>query len=439
MFKLLSIFEYLNHASSQAKQLTKHDPLKMPHQIPANINLKLTPFVYRSTRTTTQPTTKTVERTVLGAITGFTDPNSGVVTINQQSYTVSEQVYAGNVYFYFATFDGPNGSTIEFQVVDGYWLAVGTVLYIGIEKEFWVFQYENMPTPHLIIETPPGGEKWVWLPGPNKGTDLQSPKAQMDMRAGTFPLRNYLDKIGKNTPRSLLSSSRLEDIMSKTKSEVALSYSAAHWPRRKDTLPKDASAFERIFWPILKYKPTKTIEDFGISQKVSGEINKTWVGGSLIVGTLVAYLVDGIFLQQTLRALGLNPYFFMHTITGLFLLGMFFTVCSLAVLLVFMKPAIKRPFKFDEESFFKILNTAYHNQANLGFCCLDYVSTHTKGELNLISDDQVKSNLLWSAHQRCTFIYKSYSDLINKLEETKLTAEERATLLDQITAQPPSF
>ena len=411
----------------------------MPHQIPAHINPKLTPFVYRSKRMTAQPTTKTVERTVPGAISGFADPNSGVVTINQQSsYTVSEQVYAGNVYFYFATFDGPNGSTIEFQVGDGFWLAVGKVLYIGIEKEFWVFQYEDMPTPHMIIETPPGGEKSVWLPGRDEGTDLQSPEAQMDMRAGTFPLRSYLDKIGKNTPRSLLSSSRLEAIMSKTKSNIAHSYKYADWPRRKDTLPKDASVFERIFWPILKYKPTKTL-DFGITQKVSGEINKTWVGSSLIIGTLAAYMVDGIFLQQTLRALGLNPYFFMHTITGLFFLWLFFTGCSLTALLMFMKPAIKKPFKFDEESFFKILNTPYHNQANLGFCCLDYVDTHTKDKLDLISDEQVKSNRLWSAHQSCAFIYKSYSDLVNKLEETKLTAEERATLLDQIAAQPPSF
>lgn len=415
-------------------------PTKMPDQIPAHINPKLTPFFYRSKRTTAQPTTKTVERTVPGAISGFADPNSGVVTINQQSsYTVSEQVYAGNVYFYFATFDGPNGSTIEFQVSDGFWLAVGTVLYIGIEKEFWVFQYEDMPTPHMIIETPPGGEKSVWLPGRDKGTDLQSPKAQMDMRAGTFPLRSYLEKIGKNTPRTLLSSSRLESIMSKTKSEVALSYSAAHWPHRKDTLPKDASVFERIFWPILKYKSTKTLAPFGFTQKVSGEINKTWVGSSLIVGTLVAYMVDGIFLQQTMRALGLNENFFMHTFTGLFYLWVFFTACSLAVLLVFMKSAIKKPFKFDEESFFKILNTPYHNQANLGFCCLDFVSSYIKGDLILISDEQVKSDRLWSAHQKCAFIYKSYSDLINKLEETKLTSEERATLLDQIATQPPSF
>jgi hypothetical protein len=412
----------------------------MSQQIPAHINPKLTPFVYRSTRTTAQPTTKTIERTVPGAISGFTDPNSGVVSINQQSsYTVSEQVYAGNVYFYFATFDGPNGSTIEFRVSDGFWLAVGTVLYIGIEKEFWVFQYEDMPTPHMIIETPPGGEKSVWLPGRGKGTDLQSPKAQMDMRAGTFPLRSYLDKIGKNTPRSLLSSSRLEAIMSKTKSDIAHTYKYADWPRRKDTLPKDASVLERIFWPILKYKPTKTHAYFGIAQKVSGEINKTWVGSSLIIGTLAAYMIDRIFLQQTLRALGLNPYFFMHTLTGLFFLWLFITGCSLAALLMFMKPAIKKPFKFDEESFFKILNTPYHNQANLGFCCLDYVSTHTQGELNFISDEQVKSNRLWSAHQECAFIYKSYSDLINKLEETKLTAEERVTLLDQIAAQPPSF
>jgi hypothetical protein len=411
----------------------------MPHQIPANINPKLTPFVYRSTRTTQQQITKSVERTVPGAITGFADPNSGVVTINQQSHTVYEQAYAGTVDWHFAAFDGPNGSTIVFRAGDPHPLAVGTVLYIGIEKEFWVFQYEDMPTPRMIIETPPGGENSVWLPGRDKGTELQSPKAQMDMRAGTFPLRNYLDKIGKNTPRSLLSSSRLEDIMSKTKSDIARSYQAADWPRRKDTLPKDASVFERIFWPILKYKPTKTLDYFGFTQKVSGEINKTWVGSSLIIGTLASYMVDGIFLQQTLRALGLNPYFFMHTITGLFLLWTFFTGCSLAVLLVFMKPAIKKPFKFDEESFFKILNTPYHDQANLGFCSLDYVSTHSKGGMTLISDEQVKSNLLWSAHQRCAFIYKSYSDLINKLEETKLTAEERATLLDQIAAQPPSF
>jgi hypothetical protein len=411
----------------------------MPHQIPVHINPKLTPFVYRSTRTTQQQVTKSVERTVPGAITGFADPNSGVVTINQQSHTVFEQVHAGTVDWYFAAFDGPNGSTIVFRTGGSHPLAVGTVLYIGIEKEFWVFQYEAMPTPRMIIEAPPGGEESVWLPGRDKGTDLQSSKAQMDMRAGTFPLRNYLDKIGKNTPRTLLSSSRLEDIMSKTKSDIARSYQAADWPRRKDTLPKDASAFERIFWPILKYKPTKTLDYFGFSQKVSGEINKTWVGSSLIVGTLVAYMVDGIFLQQTLRALGLNAEFFMHTLTGLFFLWTFFTACSLAVLLVFMKSAIKKPFKFDEESFFKILNTPYHNQTNLGFCCLDYVSTHTKGELSLISDEQVKSNSLWSAHQHCAFIYKSYSDLINKLEETKLTAEERATLLDQIAAQPPSF
>jgi hypothetical protein len=316
---------------------------------------------------------------------------------------------------------------------------VGTVLYIGIEKEFWVFQYEDMPTPRMIIETPPGGEDAVWLPGPNKGADLQSPKAQMDMRAATFPLRNYLDKIGKNTPRSLLSSSRLKDIMSEVKSNIAHSYKCADWPHRKDTLPKDASVFERIFWPILKYKPTKTDEYFGITQKVGGEINKTWVGSGLIVGTLASYMVDRIFLSQTLRALGLNPYFFMYTLTGLFYLWAFFTACSLAVLLVFMKPAIKKPFKFDEESFFKILNTPYHNQANLGFCCSDYVPTHTKGELDMISDEQVKSNRLWSAHQSCAFIYKSYSDLVNKLEETKLTAEERATLLDQIAAQTPPF
>lgn len=413
----------------------------MTHEFPANINPKLTPFVYRSTRTTQQQITKSVERTVPGAITGFADPNSGVVTINQQSHTVYEQAYAGTVNWYFAIFDGPDSSTIEFQVASGHWIAVGTVLYIGIEKEFWVFQYEDMPTPRMVIDTPPGGEKAVRLPGRETGTDLHSPKAQMDMRAGTFPLRNYLDKIGKNTPRSLLSSSRLTDIMSEIKSNTAYSYKNTLWPHATDTLPKDASVFERIFWPILKYKPTETWQLDGFSQKVSGEINKTWVGSSLIVGTLVSYLVPGIFLQKILQALGHNPYFFMQTITGLFFLWVIFTLCSLAVLLVFMKPAIKKPFKFDEEAFFKVINTPYHNQANLGLCALDYVpkSTYIKGNQYLITDEQVKSNRLWAAHQHFAFIYKSYSDLINKLEETKLTAEDRATLLDQIAAQQPPF
>jgi hypothetical protein len=411
----------------------------MTYQIPAHIHPKLVPYVYRSTTFHSQALTKLESRTVPGIATGYVDAMGGV-TVHQPTHTVLEQVDAGVVTFRTAMFEAPDGSTVGFSLAESVLVMDGTVMYLGIEPEYWVFQYENMATPRIVISEPPGGKSTPSLPWKATGIDLQSREAQMDMRAANYPMRAYLDRIGKNTPRTLLSAARLGKLMADAKTEVGKHYNWKSWPRNKKDLPRDASFLERLGWPITKYKPVNTYDYFGMSQKVSGEVNKAWLGGGLVLGTLANYLVSRTVLVDILRTLHLNQWFYMGTFTGVLIRWLFFVLCALVLLSMFMKPAIKKPFHFDEEAFFKLINTPYHPRTRLGFwygrsLYFGRWTTETK----LMSDAQVADlSLLW-AHQDAAFAFTSYADLVKQLDDTKLTPQERQTLLDEIAATTPAY
>jgi hypothetical protein len=410
----------------------------MTHPTPAHIHPKLVPFVYRTTRINRIPITNTETRTVPGAVTVLGDAMGGF-TVNQQFHTEHRQVNAGIVENYYAVFEGPDGSEMTFRAASAHPCRPGTVLYLGIEPEYYVYQYENMPAPRMIVEQPPGGRFTQWLPGNERGTDLQSPKGQMDMRAASYPLRDYLKRIGKGTPRTLIASTRLSDLMASVKAKIGTSYNYPIWPRRKEDLPADASFMERLLWPIMKYRPVKTHERFAIAQKVSGEVNKAWLGGGLVLGTLGNYLVSGTLLVDILRTLHLNQWFYMGTFTGVLIRWLFFVFCALALLSRFMKPAIKKPFKFDEDAFFKVIDTTYHPRTRLGFCYDKSFTDYSGKNTDLMSDAELADyDLLW-AHQEVSFMYDSYADLVRQLDETKLTPQERQTLLDEIAATTPAY
>lgn len=411
----------------------------MSHQIPAHIHPKLVPYVYRSTTFESQALTKLESRTVPGITTAYAGPMGGV-TVYQQTHTVLEQVDAGIVTFRTAVFEGPDGHTVGFSLAESVMVLDGTVIYLGIEPEYWVFQLGNMATPRMIISEPPGGKRTPSLPWGKTGIDLQSPEAQMNMRAANYPMRVYLDRIGKNTPRTLLSAARLGGLMAKAKTEVGKLYNWKSWPRNKKDLPRDASVLERLLWPITKYKPVKTTDYFGMSQKVSGEVNKAWLGGGLVLGTLANYLVSGTLLVDILRTLHLNQWFYMGTFTGVLIRWLFFVLCVLVLLSRFMKPAIKKPFNFDEEAFFKLINMPYHPRTRLGFWYGKsmYFGRWTT-ETELMSDAQVEDlSVLWT-HQDAAFAFTSYAELLGQLDDTKLTPQERQTLLDEIAATTPAY
>lgn len=411
----------------------------MTHEIPAHIHPKLVPFFYRSTKVECQALTKLESRTVPGTVTAVVGPMSSV-TVHQQTHTVLEEVDAGIATSRTGLFEAPNGHTVEFYLAESQIVLPGTVIYLGIEAEYWVFQYESMARPHMVISAPPGDKDRPSLPWPGEGTDLQSREAQMDLRAATYPIRAYLDRIGKNTPRTLLSAARLGGLMAKAQTEIGKKYNWARWPRAKKDLPGDASVLERLLWPITKYKPVKTFDYFGMSQKVSGEVNKAWLGGGLVLGTLANFLVSGTLLVDILRTLHLNQWFYMGTLTGVLIRWLFFVFCALAVLSRFMKPAIKKPFKFDEEAFFKVINTPYHPRTRLGFWhgTSRYFGRYTT-DISLMSDAQMEDHFLLWAHQDAAFVSTSYADLVKQLDDTKLTPQERQTLLDEIAATIPAY
>lgn len=411
----------------------------MAQQIPAHIHPKLVPYVYRSTAFESQAITKLESRTVPGIMAGYIGPMGGV-TVHQQTHTVLEQVHAGTITFGTAIFDGPGGRTQGFSLIESQVVMPGTVIYLGIEPEYWVFQYESMARPRMIIAEPPSDRKTPQLPFPTQGTDLRSPEAQMNMRAANYPMRAYLDRMGKNTPRSLLSAARLSALMADVRTKIGQRYNWASWPRAKKDLPGDASVLERLLWPITKYKPVKIHDHFGITQKVSGEVNKAWLGGGLVLGTLANFLASGPLFADVLRTLHLNQWFYMGTFTGVLIRWLFFVFCALALLSRFMKPATKKPFTFDEEAFFKVINTPYHPRTRLGFwygpsLYFGNMSTDT----SLMSDAQMADHFLLCAHQDAAFACTSYDQLVKQLDDTKLTPQERQTLLDEIAATSPAY
>ena len=411
----------------------------MAQQTPEHIHPKLVPYVYRSTTFESRVLTKLESRTVPGMVTGYVDPMGGV-TVHQQTHTVLEQVDAGTVTFRTAVFDGPQGRTLGFSLAESQLVMPGTVIYLGIEPEYWVFQYASMPRPRMVIGEPPGDGRTASLPWTATGTDLQSAEAQMNLRAANYPMRAYLDRIGKNTPRTLLSAERLGRLMADAKTEIGKQYNWASWPRLKKDLPDDASFLERLVWPIAKYKPVKTHDYLGISQKVSGEVNKAWLGGGLILGTVANFLVSGTLLVDILRTLHLNQWFYMGTFTGVLIRWLFFVFCALALLSRFMKPAAKKPFKFDEDAFFKVINTPYHPRTRLGFWYgQSLYFGRFRTDTTLMSDAQMADHYLLCAHQDAAFACTSYDYLVKQLDDTKLTPHERQTLLDEIAATTPAY
>ncbi|MGK5025200.1 hypothetical protein [Janthinobacterium sp. RB2R34] len=411
----------------------------MTHEIPPHIHPKLVPFVYRSTKVACQTITKFETRTVPGTVTAVVGPMSSV-TVHQQTHSVLEQVDGGIVTFFTALFEAPDGHTVGFSLAEDQIVLPGTVIYLGIEAEYWVFQYERMARPQVVISAPPGGEAAPSLPWSGTGADLQSAEAQLDLRAANYPIRSYLDRIGKNTPRTLLSAARLGVLMADAQTATGQRYNWTPWPRNKKDLPGDASFLERLLWPITKYKPVKTDDYFGMPQKVSGEVNKAWLGGGIALGTLANFFVSGTLLVDILRTLHLNQWFYMGTIAGVLVRWLFFTFCALAILSRFLKPAIKKPFKFDEDAFFKVINTPYHPRTRLGLWYGKslYLRRYMP-ETTLMSDAQMEDHVLLCAHQDTAFVFTSYACLVKQLDDTKLSPQERQTLLDEIAATTPAY
>lgn len=410
----------------------------MNHQIPPHIHPKLVPFVYRSTRVECQALTRLESRTVPGTVTAVVGPMNSV-TVHQQTHSVLEQVDAGIVTFRTALFEAPDGRTVGFGLAESQIVLSGTVIYLGIEAEYWVFQYASMAGPRMVIGEPPDDTDGPSLPWTGTGADLQTREAQLDLRAANYPMRAYLDRIGKNTPRTLLSAARLGTLMTNAQTEIGKRYNWASWPRAKKDLPGDASFLERLLWPITKYKPVKTYDYFGLSQTVRGKVNKAWLGGGLILGTLANFLVSGTLLADLLRTLHLDQWFYMGTFTGALIRWLFFVVCALAVLSRFMRPAIKKPFKFDEEAFFKLINTPYHPRTRLGFWHGRSLYGRYTTDTSLMSDARMEDHFLLCAHQDAAFVFTSYAGLVKELDDTKLTLQERQTLLDEIAATTPAY
>ncbi len=396
---------------------------------PPHIHPQLRCFTYRAARQYNQVLTHTVSRSVPGAVSATADGYGGV-RVHQSMNTVVDTQFGGTVAHYYASFENEQVGSIEFEISETHFFATGHRIYLWLDKEFWLFQMDSMPTPHAIFDhVPTPGGIARWFPAPTTGADLSAPHTQQKIKTARYPLRAYLATIHKNTPRSFLGTDRLQGVLAKAKTDAASRYNAATWPQA----PKDKRWWARCLAPVLRYQSVKAETPFFPNQVVRGQLNKRWLSAGLVMGTTASWVFGNAWAHALLQSLGINTVFMLTSLWGALL--PWFAGCTVALmaLLVFMVPAHKRPFVFDEEAFFKLINTPYHPNARVEFS-ISNVGNNAPwaGSLDLISDAELASRLLWRAHEECNFCYRSFEGLSTKLNDTKLTEEEKQQLLHEI-------
>jgi hypothetical protein len=396
---------------------------------PANINPALHRFTYQSTRAEARFHTTFTERSVPGAITGYGD-GFGNVIVNQSVSTVTDKTVTPAEPDFYAVFHHEEVGTLQFRVGKGHYFRPGACLYLWTSKHVWLYQEEDMPAPRVIFGDI-GARGFPAYPGTWNSVELDSEETQLNLKAALFPFRDFLMGINKNTPKSFLSVERLQEILVNAKSDAATSYNQTVWPKWDMKL----SGFARLLAPILKYGRVPAGSKFSPNQTVAGQINKRWLSLGFAAGT-IGHFVFGLVLAHSLvRALGLNEFFWMMTFTGWFLKWIAFVATALMGLAVFMQPAIKRPFRFDEDSFFAFLNMPYHQNATLGFTVHEWPKDHKARHFDngLLSDKKIADNNIDKAHEECNFHFRSFAELVSKLSATKLDDAEKAKLLNEIS------
>ena len=395
---------------------------------PVNIHPALHCFTYQKRVADTQVIEKLVERSAPGHITA-TDVGGGVIAVHQAVNSVFEKKFEGTVTHWYALFSNEKFGSLKFHVANQQHFSPGDRIHLWLDKEFWLFQTNEMHAPRVHFGYVPKDGAWgPWYPSDISGEELNTQETQLNLRAAMFQLREFLGGIHKNTPKSFLSVPRLEQIFGTAKHEAGLCYSRATWPKR-GTKP---SVVGWILSPILKYKAVPAPTPFCPTQTITAELNKRWLSLGFVIGTITFWLFGNELVHSIIRAFGLNQVFWMMTLSGVALQWVAFVLFVLASMAVVMKPAIRRSFAFDESSFFTLINTPYHPKARVGFSSNIY-SDHTSSHQEDYSSDKTINDLnIWRAHEQCNFVFHDFAKLESMLSATKLSEVEKNTLLVEI-------
>ncbi|MDR3015007.1 MAG: hypothetical protein LBV56_06165 [Delftia acidovorans] len=392
----------------------------MNNNRPPNIHPHLARFTCDGERAHHQVLTNRVSTVTPGVITATSDGYGGIHVHQTLHETVSHQA-AGTIARHYASFVSDDGRSVELEVT-----ASGTydpTLYLWLDQEFWIFQTASMPEPCVIMGNVPGiALDAPHYPSMHKGMPLSSDAARQNIQTALFDFRAFFQRIGKGSPRSLLGSDRLQNVMAAAKAESAQRHGNTAWPSAQ------AGPVDR-FLPVAVTAPNA----FAPRQTVGGQINTRWLGLGIALGLGVYFLLGNTITHAVLRATGTSSVFFMTSAGGLLVQLALYVGLSLAVLMLFMKPLVKKPFVFDEDAFFETINAPYHPEAKVGLVMNDLPRSFGK-KTEAFNAAELADHMRLRAHEKCDFRFRSHEELVRMLPATKLSDQEAAALLAEIAA-----
>ncbi|OYO29821.1 hypothetical protein [Janthinobacterium sp. PC23-8] len=405
----------------------------MPEAVTYPIHPALARYTCRSTRQYNHLLTTSVTRNGPTS-TMLVNNGYGNATLHQTTSTYTDQQIVGSVAQFYALFENDSKEQIEFRIASLHSVTPGEHIYLLLEKQFWLFQLEKMSEPRVVFgHLPEMGNCAPYLSVCEQALRLSDPESQQRIKLALFPLKDYLAGIGKGTPRTFLGTGRLEEVLSESKARASDSYSNASWPRWRRDSHERANFPDNVLWPILKYKAVNAATTLSPQQMVRGQLSRTWMTSGLVLGSLAFFADRGTVVQQIYRALNMQtPVYFHFSLTVILLQWLIWVIVALLLTMIFISPASKRPFKFDEEQFYRIVNKPYHREARVGFEMKGSFYDAIADDKALISDTELENRRLLAAHNKFDFFYKSHEEFVEKLKSTKLNDEEKQRLLMEI-------
>ena len=399
----------------------------------AGIHSGLDCYTYKSTRDHVTTLTKTVGTSVAGAITGYVGAYGDISISQAPSEVKYHQENDGFRTDRYALFVNSSGNTVEFSIDAP--LPEQTKIYLWMKPGCWIYQYGNMSEPKVVFgRCPQMGFSTIWFPYGNVGSPYSDPQTQQQLKVASFDLREFLTKIGKDTPRTFASAEKLQAELDKDKNTARAKYNSSNYPDLRDRSSGLSGRIQHI-WKKYKTQVELKVGKFLPKMKIKGQWNNIWLGASLLLGTF-CYMSTTIFYLLPFHAFSslkdnAYQYFGLFGLIGVWLLYVLF---FMLVLQLFLNAKSKAPFKYDETYFFKIINLPFHTGLDLGFN-----SGKNKNRIYggaLVSDAALEDNYLMHAHDAFEFNYKTFEELESNLQHTKLTVEEKKNLISAVMNQP---